>query len=154
MTNGLIEQVRELLPKVTKGEWEYTTVDYCWNEGFIQGEGHPFDAIWSFSENKSVCVAQDASSYAASFDFRNTPDADLIIIAPQIAEALLSQHAELTAAREEIARLRQVIKDIQHRARIEQRCIQEIDAGVRSYATAKMHDIHEMAKQALGESHD
>lgn len=77
--------------KGTPGPWRFTTVDYNFSYDSAGGykEEGPFDAIWSDGNNKPVCVAQDASSYAASMDFINEEDAKLIAAAPELLEALM-----------------------------------------------------------------
>ena len=78
-------------PKFTTGPWRFTSVDYgpkC--IGYVEGENFPFGAIWSDGAGKPVCVAQDASSYRANFDFMNEQDAHLISAAPELY-ALLAE---------------------------------------------------------------
>lgn len=77
--------------KGTPGPWRFTTVDYTFSYDSAGGykEDGPFDAIWSDGNNKPVCVAQDASSYAASMDFINEEDAKLISAAPELLAALM-----------------------------------------------------------------
>jgi hypothetical protein len=72
----------------TPGPWSFCTVDYGSMTGaaagYVRGDKYPFDAIWSEGVNRPVCVAQDASSYMASFDFPNEADARLIAAAPDL----------------------------------------------------------------------
>ena len=73
--------------KHTPGPWRWTTADY--GEIFsTYKENGPFDALWSDRENRPVFVAQDASSYAASCDFKKDEDASLIAAAPEMLELL------------------------------------------------------------------
>jgi hypothetical protein len=75
--------------KHTPAPWRWTKVDYSKNfYNYREYEGAPFDALWSDSTNQPVFVAQDASSYAASCDFKNDNDAKLIAAAPELLDLL------------------------------------------------------------------
>ncbi len=90
--------------KHTPAPWRWTKVDYGKNfYNYREYEGAPFDALWSDSTNQPVFVAQDASSYAASCDFKNDNDAKLIAAAPELLQALeiILQTHDLTCKGEE-----------------------------------------------------
>lgn len=80
--------------KATPGPWRWTTVDYDYDAehslaNYREEKDGPFTALWSDGGNRPVFVAQDASSYAASCDFKRVEDAILIAAAPDLYEALI-----------------------------------------------------------------